>query len=151
LPEHVANQISVSQESVHHAASTWPDLWYFRPLDRHNEEGVDVTEKAKGLMLNMATVDPAHEEEFNRWYEAEHIPDVLRRFPQITKVRRYRQSDGEEPRYLVMYEYTVADKDEFRKLTSPDHPLRHELWKIYDEAVGSFAKRSRRFFWQIYP
>jgi len=112
---------------------------------------VEVTEKAKGLMLNMATVDPAHEEEFNRWYEAEHIPDVLRRFPQITNVRRYRQSDGEEPRYLVMYEYTVADEDEFRSLTSPDHPLRHELWKIYDAAVGSFAKRSRRFFWQIYP
>ena len=61
-----------------------------------------MTDIARGLMLNIATVDPAFEEEFNR-------------------------------------------------LTSPDHPLRHELWKIYDDAVGSFAKRSRRFFWQIYP
>ncbi|MEK7875114.1 MAG: DUF4286 family protein [Pseudomonadota bacterium] len=106
---------------------------------------------ARGLMLNMATVDPAHEEEFNRWYHEEHIPDVRRRFPQITNVRRYRATDGEEPRYLVAYEYTVADVEAFNQLTSPDHPLRHELWKIYDEAVGSFAKRSRRFFWQVYP
>ena len=110
-----------------------------------------MADMARGLMLNMATVDPAHEEEFNRWYHEEHIPDVRRRFPQITNVRRYRATDGEEPRYLVAYEYTVANVDAFNQLTSPDHPLRHELWKIYDEAVGSFAKRSRRFFWQIYP
>ncbi len=26
---------------------------------------------ARGLMLNLATVDPEHESEFNRWYEEE--------------------------------------------------------------------------------
>ena len=110
-----------------------------------------MAEEARGVMLNMASVDPAHEEAFNRWYHAEHIPDVLKRFPQITRVRRYRASDGQEPRYLVIYEYDVASEDELNSLISAEHPLRQELWKLYDEAVGSFAQRSRRAFWQVYP
>jgi hypothetical protein len=36
-------------------------------------------------------------------------------------------------------------------LASPEHPLRQELWRIYDEAVGAFAQRTRRCFWQIEP
>ena len=110
-----------------------------------------MADAARGLMLNMASVEPAHEEEFNRWYHDEHLPDVLRRFPQITKVRRYQATDGHEPRYLVVYEYNVASEEELNRLASPENPLRQELWKIYDEAMGSFAKRSRRSFWQIYP
>src|SRR5688500_3495020 len=72
--------------------------------------------ESRGLMLNMATVDPAHEDEFNRWYHDQHIPDVLERFPQITRVRRYRATDAQEPRYLVVYEYDVADEDELNRL-----------------------------------
>jgi len=102
-------------------------------------------------MLNLATVDPEHEAEFNRWYHDEHLPDVRRRFPQITSARRYRATDGQEPRYLVIYEYDVASEAELNELASPEHPLRQELWRLYDEAVGSFAHRSRRCFWQIEP
>ena len=103
------------------------------------------------LMLNLATVDPEHEEEFNRWYHEVHLPDVRRRFPQITAARRYRATDGQEPRYLVVYEYDVASEAELSELASADNPLRRELWQLYDEAVGAFARRSRRTFWQIYP
>ena len=38
-------------------------------------------------MLNMASVDPAHEEEFNCRYHAEHIPDVMQRFLANNTVR----------------------------------------------------------------
>ena len=40
---------------------------------------------ANGLLLFMTDIDPAHEDEFNRWYEEEHlgermaIPDSCRR------------------------------------------------------------------------
>ena len=105
----------------------------------------------RGLMLNLASVDPAHEDEFNRWYHEEHIPDVRKRFPEIVDVRRFRATDGEEPRYLVVYEYDVASEAELQALASADHPMRQELWRIYDEAVGRFAKRSRRSFWQVWP
>ena len=102
-------------------------------------------------MFNLAWVDPEHEEAFNRWYDQEHLPDVRRRFPQITSARRYRATDGKEPRYLVIYEYAVASEAELNALASPDNPLRSELWRLYDEAVGSFAQRTRRAFWQVYP
>lgn len=108
-------------------------------------------EEARGLMLNLASVDPAHEDEFNRWYHEEHIPDVKQRFPEITRVRRYRATDGQEPRYLVVYEYKAEDEAALNALAGADHPMRRELWKIYDEAVGKFAKRSRRSFWQVFP
>ena len=110
-----------------------------------------MNEPARGLMLNLATVDPEHEEEFNRWYHEEHIPDVRRRFPQIVSARRFRATDGQEPAYLMFYEYDVASEAELNELASPDNPLRQEIWKIYDEAVGSFARRWRRCFWQIEP
>ena len=110
-----------------------------------------MAEAPRGLMLNLASVDPEHEDEFNRWYEAEHLPDVRERFPQITSARRYRATDGHEPRYLVVYEYNVAGEDELNALASHENPLRRELWQIYDEAMGAFAQRSRRSFWQIYP
>ena len=110
-----------------------------------------MADEPRGLLVNMATVEPEHEEAFNHWYHTEHINDVRKRFPQIVKVRRYRASDGEEPRYLVLYELAVDSEAEFEKLMSKDNPLRHELWKIYDDAVGKFAKRSRRTFWQVWP
>ena len=110
-----------------------------------------MTDRARGLMLNLASVDPDHEDEFNRSYEEEHLPDVRARFPQITSARRYRATDGQEPRYLVVYEYDVADEHELNTLASPDNPLRRELWQIYDDATGAFARRSRRSFWQIHP
>ncbi len=110
-----------------------------------------MTEVARGLMLNLATVHPDHEEAFNHWYDEEHLPDVRRRFPQITSVRRYRATDGLEPRYLVVYEYAVGGEEELNRLANADNALRQELWKLYDDAVGAFAKRTRRSFWQIYP
>lgn len=110
-----------------------------------------MSDTTRGLMLNMSSVAPEHEDEFNRWYRAEHIPDVLKRFPEITRVRRYRATDGQEPRYLVVYEYDVSSEAELNRLISADHPLRKELWQLYDEAVGSFAKRTRHAFWQVYP
>jgi hypothetical protein len=102
-------------------------------------------------MINFATVDPEHEAEFNRWYDQEHFPDVRRRFPQITSARRYRATDGKEPRYLLMYEYEVASEAELNALASPDNPLRRELWQIYDRTVGAFARRERRTFWRLAP
>ncbi len=106
---------------------------------------------AKGLMLNLASVDPEHEDAFNRWYQKEHIADVQKRFPEITRVRRYRASDGQEPKYLVVYEYDTKTEADLQALASADHPMRKELWKIYDDAVGKFAKRSRRTFRQVFP
>jgi len=74
----------------------------------------------------------------------EDVTDIILNLKQMA-IRMH----GEEPRYLVVYEYDVANEDELNSLASPDNPKRQELWKLYDESVGRFAQRSRRAFWQI--
>ena len=56
----------------------------------------------RGLLLVMIEVDPAHEEEFNRWYNEEHLPE-RRACPGFLSARRFVALEG-EPKYLALYE-----------------------------------------------
>jgi hypothetical protein len=47
-------------------------------------------------------VDPDWDNEFNRWYDQEHIPELLK-VPGYRTARRYRAVEG-EPKYLAIYE-----------------------------------------------
>ena len=70
--------------------------------------------EAKAVLVVQVDVDPADEEEFNRWYDEEHIPEKLAT-PGFMSARRFRVHDG-SPRYLVIYE--LADPD---AATSPEY------------------------------
>ena len=62
---------------------------------------------AAGLLLNLMDVPPEHEDEFNDWYDTEHVP----RFSAIEGVllaRRFR-SDTASPRYAAFYHLTSLD------------------------------------------
>lgn len=61
-----------------------------------------MTENGKGLLLVMMDIDPENEEEFNRWYTEEHIPERLE-IPGFINSRRYRALEG-SPKYLALYE-----------------------------------------------
>ncbi len=54
------------------------------------------------LMVVDAEVAPALEQEWNEWYDAEHIPSILD-CPHFQRVRRYRSAAH---RYLTIYEVT---------------------------------------------
>jgi hypothetical protein len=56
----------------------------------------------RGLLLVMIEVDPAHEEEFNRWYNEEHFPE-RKACPGFLSARRFLAVEG-EPKYLALYE-----------------------------------------------
>jgi hypothetical protein len=56
----------------------------------------------RGLLLVMIDIDPAHEDELNRWYDEAHVPERLS-VPGILSARRFRAIDG-APRYLALYE-----------------------------------------------
>ncbi len=58
------------------------------------------------LLLNFLDIAADHEEEFNAWYDSEHLPR-LREVPGVTRAERYCASDG-SPRYLAMFELTNA-------------------------------------------
>jgi hypothetical protein len=51
-------------------------------------------------------VEAAHERDFGRWYEEEHVPSVLTR-PGWQRMRRYECMDG-QPRYVSIYDLDPA-------------------------------------------
>lgn len=62
---------------------------------------------AGGLLVNAMNVDPAHEAEFNEWYDHEHVP-ALSAVPGALCARRYRDDRG-SPRYLALYHLASPD------------------------------------------
>lgn len=56
----------------------------------------------QGLLLFTTDIAPALEDEFNRWYEEEHLPE-RRAIPGFLSARRYRAIEG-GPRYLALYD-----------------------------------------------
>jgi hypothetical protein len=59
------------------------------------------------LLLVVVDVDPEHEDEFNRWYDEEHIPEK-RATRGFRSARRYASHD-QPGRYLAVYEIDDAD------------------------------------------
>jgi hypothetical protein len=62
---------------------------------------------AGGLLVNAMNVDPAHEAEFNEWYDHEHIPG-LAAVPGCLCARRFRDNTGSH-RYLALYHLKSPD------------------------------------------
>jgi hypothetical protein len=50
----------------------------------------------------MTDIDPVLEDEFNRWYEEEHLPE-RRAIPGFINARRFRCIEG-GPKYLALYD-----------------------------------------------
>lgn len=59
-------------------------------------------EKSTAMFLACGDVPAAHEEEFNRWYDIEHLP-LLLQVPGVLSARRFRASTG-SPRYIALYD-----------------------------------------------
>ena len=75
----------------------------------------DSETSAPGLLLVMMDIDPEHEEDFNRWYDEQHVPERLA-IPGFVRARRYRAVEG-APKYLALYEVespAVLESEEYR-------------------------------------
>jgi hypothetical protein len=66
-----------------------------------------MTKKGKGIFLVFTDIDPQHEEEFNAWYNTEHLGDLLK-VPGFLDASRYVATKG-GPKYLAVYELESAD------------------------------------------
>ena len=60
------------------------------------------TKKGRGLLMVYSDIAPENEEEFNRWYDEEHIPERLS-IPGVLNAARYQALQG-GPKYLACYE-----------------------------------------------
>lgn len=78
---------------------------------------------AKGLITVWLHVPPEREEEFNDWYDLEHIPQVAG-LPGVVSTRRYLVENA-TPKYLAWYDTvdeTVEPGPEFQKMLSDPTP-----------------------------
>jgi hypothetical protein len=71
--------------------------------------------KQRHIMLVTVDIPPEHEEAWNRWYNEEHVPDILK-CPGFKRVGRFKSVQGNGTRYVTLYEVdspTVRETKEF--------------------------------------
>jgi len=69
----------------------------------------------KGMLLTSMDVDPAHEDDFNRWYDREHLEERVA-IEGFLEARRYVAEEG-APKYLSLYStetFEVLDSPVYR-------------------------------------
>jgi hypothetical protein len=65
----------------------------------------------KGVFIVMAKVSAEQEDDFNRWYDEDHMPKALNRFPGVISGRRHKILDGGDGfNYLAFYEFESQAK-----------------------------------------
>jgi hypothetical protein len=70
----------------------------------------------KGMLLTSMDIDEAHEAEFNRWYDREHLEERVA-IDGFMEARRYAAIEG-APKYLSLYStetFEVLDSPAYRK------------------------------------
>ena len=99
----------------------------------------------KGFLLVLMQPPPTLEEEFNAWYDAEHIPERLA-VPGFETALRYVCIDG-APRYLAMYDMASPDV-----LKSPAYlKVGFGNASPWTKRVTSRVRIYRSFGEQVYP
>lgn len=94
-----------------------------------------------------ATITKAKEADFNRWYNEEHAPHLLR-FQGAVSAKRYRAILGEDKyQYLAVYEF--QDEPTFRRFWESDHLK--DLRREYDVAFGDVSERTPAAYVQVWP
>jgi hypothetical protein len=76
--------------------------------------------EGRALFVVTIEIDPAHEDEFNRWYDEEHFPERVG-CPGFLTARRFRSADG-APKFLAIYDLespAALETPEYRALSEP--------------------------------
>ena len=99
------------------------------------------------ILVVMMEVDPAHEEEFNRWYDEEHLPERLE-IPGYVSARRFKLEEGNGVlKFLCIWELedvSPLESDQYKAQRARPSKLR-------DEANKYITQRARGLYKQIYP
>jgi hypothetical protein len=99
----------------------------------------------KGFLLVLMQPPPTLEEEFNAWYDTEHIAERLA-VPGFDTALRYVCTDG-APRYLAMYDLASADV-----LNSPAYrKVGYDNASPWTKRVTGRVRIYRSFGEQVYP
>ncbi len=123
---------------------------------RRTEGRSKMKETKKVLVVVMMDVDPAHDEEYNRWANEEHVAGFLK-IPGVLSARRYKAvpdmdygkfgfgNMGRTPGYLTIYEHESIEVQQ----TEAYQKVRFTPWS--DQMRQYFKNRMRNSYVQIYP
>jgi hypothetical protein len=99
----------------------------------------------KGLLIVLMQPPPAFEEEFNAWYDTEHVPERLA-VPGFLTGRRF-VSVAAVPRYMALY-----DLDRIEVLDSPEYAaVSGDRFSPWTRRVTGRVRVQRSAGTQIYP
>ena len=96
---------------------------------------------AGALLLNAMNVDPAHETDFNAWYDQEHIPS-LSAVPGCLMARRFRATDKGSHKYIALYHLASAEvQDSAAWKKAVDTPWSARIRPHYKDRVRLLGRR----------
>jgi antibiotic biosynthesis monooxygenase (ABM) superfamily enzyme len=99
------------------------------------------------IFVVRAAVNKDKEAAFNKWYNDEHVPQLLQ-FNGAVSARRYKKILGEDKfQYMAVYEF--ANEAVFKRFQESDHLK--TLIKDYDANFGETSERQRSAYVQIWP
>jgi hypothetical protein len=106
-----------------------------------------VTKKGDGLLMVYSEVPAKHEEEYNAWYDTEHIPERLS-IPGVLNAARYQAVEG-GPKYLACYELHSPEtwhSDAWQKWLNNPTP-----WSRRMSPTVIATKFIRNLYRRVYP
>ena len=99
------------------------------------------------LFVVRANVAKDREAAFNKWYNVEHVSQLLR-YNGAVSARRYKKILGDE-KYEYMAVYEFANEAIFERFQQSDYFK--ELIKDYNANFGEVTQRERSAYVQIWP
>jgi antibiotic biosynthesis monooxygenase (ABM) superfamily enzyme len=99
------------------------------------------------ILVVRANVTKDREAAFNKWYNEEPVPQLLR-YNGAVSARRYPKIVGDE-KYEYMAVYEFANEAIFERFQQSDYLK--ELVKEYNANFGEVSERERSAYVQIWP
>jgi hypothetical protein len=102
-----------------------------------------MAKKGRGIFLAYTDIDPKDEEEFNAWFNTEHLPELLG-LPGFLDAARYVAYTG-SPKYLAVYELESAEAGktaEFLKWWANPGPWSRRISPAVATTIGKNLSRA---------
>jgi hypothetical protein len=100
-----------------------------------------MTEKRPGMMIAMFDIPEELDEEFNKWYDEEHIPEKVGRVPGFIRARRYQSLEG-RPNYVCVYE--------LEDVSVVDNPAYQSNYKSGSTTTQKMKAKAKTFYRNVY-
>jgi len=98
-------------------------------------------ERQPGMMIAMFDIPDDIEDEFNQWYDEEHIPEKVGTVPGFVRARRYKSLEG-RPNYVCVYELD--------DISVVDDPTYQGNYKSGSEQTVKMKSKAKTFYRNVY-